>query len=60
MVKVIAIIENNHVTGVKYGTVEVADNTPTIENAKSAYDSARVKIQSARTKKIRSERTKNK
>ncbi|MBO5946587.1 MAG: hypothetical protein J6Q44_00390 [Alphaproteobacteria bacterium] len=60
MTKVIAIIENNHITGVKYGTVEVADNTSTIETAKSAYDSARAKIQSARTKKIRGERTKNK
>lgn len=60
MTKVIGIIENNHITGVKYGTIEVDENITKIENAKSAYDSAVAKIQSARTKKIRGERTKNK
>ena len=60
MVKVIAIIENNHVTGVKYGMVEVDEKVSEIERAKSAYDSAIAKVQSARTKKMRGERTKNK
>ena len=60
MKKVIGIIEDNSITGVKYGTIEVDENTTKIERAKSAYDSAVAKVQSARTKKIRGERTKNK
>lgn len=53
MPKIVTIIEDNAITGVKYGTVEIDDNTSTIENAKSAFDSARAKIQSTHTKKIR-------
>lgn len=60
MVKVIGIIENDPITGVKYGTIEVDEKVSEIERAKSAYDSAIAKVQSARTKKIRGERTKNK
>ena len=60
MVKVIGIIENDPITGVKYGTIEVDENTTKIEQAKSAYDSAVAKVQATRAKKIRSERTKNK
>lgn len=60
MTKVIGIIENNSVTGVKYGMVEVDEKVSEIERAKSAYDSTVAKVQSARTKKMRGERTKNK
>jgi hypothetical protein len=60
MVKVIGIIENDSITGVKYGTIEVKENVSKIEQAKSAYDSTVAKIQSARTKKMRGEKTKNK
>lgn len=60
MVKVIGIIENDSITGVKYGTIEVKENVSKIEQAKSAYDSAVTKVQATRAKKIRSEKTKNK
>ena len=60
MVKVIGIIENDSITGVKYGTIEVKENVSKIEQAKSAYDSAVAKVQATRAKKIRGERTKNK
>ena len=60
MVKVIGIIENDAITGVKYGTIEVDENTTKIEHAKSAYDSAVAKVKSSHAKKIRSEKTKNK
>lgn len=60
MVKVIGIIENDSITGVKYGTIEVKENVSKIEQAKSTYDSAVAKAQSTRAKKIRSEKTKNK
>ena len=60
MVKVIGIIENDAITGVKYGTIEVDENTTKIEHAKSAYDSAVAKVKSSQAKKIRSEKTKNK
>lgn len=60
MVKVIGIIENDSITGVKYGTIEVDENISEIKRAKSAYDSAVAKVQSTRAKKIRSEKTKNK
>lgn len=60
MVKVIGIIENDSITGVKYGTVEVATPVSEIKRAKSTYDSAVAKVQSTRAKKIRNEKTKNK
>lgn len=60
MVKVIGIIENDPITGVKYGTIEVKENVSKIEQAKSAYDSAATKVQATRAKKIRNEKTKNK
>lgn len=60
MVKVIGIIENDSITGVKYGTIEVDENISEIKRAKSAYDSAVAKVQSTRAKKIRNEKTKNK
>lgn len=60
MVKVIGIIENDPITGVKYGMVEVDEKVSEIERAKSAYDSAAAKVQATRAKKIRGEKTKNK
>lgn len=60
MVKVIGIIENDPITGVKYGTIEVKENVSKIEQAKSTYDSAAAKVQATRAKKIRGEKTKNK
>ena len=60
MVKVISIVKDDPITGVKYGMVEVDEKVSEIERAKSAYDSAVAKVQSARTKKMRGERTKNK
>lgn len=56
MAKVVTIIEDNSITGVRYGTVEVPE-TPV--DIKRAYKQAeRIKTQQKR--KIRSERTKNK
>lgn len=56
MAKVVTIIEDNSITGVRYGTVEVPQ-TPV--DIKRAYKQAeRIKTQQKR--KIRSERTKNK
>lgn len=60
MVKVIGIIEDNSITGVKYGTVEVDESVSKIKSAKSAYASAVAKVQTTRAKKIRSEHTKRK
>lgn len=60
MVKVIGIVENDSITGVKYGTIEVDEHTSEIERAKSTYDSAAAKVKSSQAKKIRSEKTKNK
>ena len=60
MVKVIGIIENDVITGVKYGTIEVDENISEIDRAKSAYDSAVAKAKSSQAKKVRSENTKNK
>lgn len=56
MTKVVTIIENNPITGVRYGTVEVPQ-TPV--DIKRAYQQAeRIKTQQKR--KIRSEHTKKK
>ena len=60
MVKVITIIEDSSITGVKYGTVEVDEYVSKIESAKSAYDSAVAKVQTTRAKKIRNKYTKHK
>lgn len=60
MTKVIGIIENDSITGVKYGTIEVDTPVSDIERAKSVYDSAVAKVKSSQAKKIRSEKTKNK
>ncbi len=60
MVKVIGIIEDNPITGIKYGEILIDENVSKIERAKSAYDSTVAKVQATRAKKIRSEKTKNK
>lgn len=56
MVKVIKIVEDNSITGIKYGTVEMPE-TP-IEK-KRAHDTFK-KVQRAHTAKVRGERTKKK
>lgn len=60
MVKVIGIIEDNPITGVKYGTIEVNEHTSEIQRAKYAYDSAVAKVKLSQAKKIRSKKIKNK
>lgn len=56
MVKTIGIIENNSITGVKYGTVEVPQTPIEIKRAHEQFK----KVRSARTAKVRGERTKKK
>ena len=60
MVKIIGIIEDNPITGVKDGTREGKEETSKIQLAKSAYDSAVAKVKSSQAKKIRSQKIKNK
>ncbi|MBQ4070233.1 MAG: hypothetical protein IJD52_02565 [Alphaproteobacteria bacterium] len=57
MVKVIKIIEDNGITGVRYGTVEVPQ-TP-IENKRTAIERFK-KTRATCAAKIRGERTKKK
>lgn len=56
MAKVVTIIENNHITGVNYGTVKVPETTVDI---KRAYQQAE-RIKTHQKRKIRSEHTKKK
>ena len=56
MAKVIGIIEDNAITGVKYGTVEVPQTPIEIKRAHEQFK----KVRSARTAKVRGERTKKK
>lgn len=58
--QIIGIVEDNQITGVKYGLIENTENVLELEHAKSAYDSAVAKVEQNRTKKIRGERTKHK
>ena len=58
MVKVIKIVEDNSITGVKYGTVEIAETPLEIKRA-HAQDTYK-KAHKAFTAKIRGERTKKK
>ncbi len=58
--QIIGIVEDNQITGVKYGLIENTENILELERAKSAYDSAVAKVEQNRTKKIRGERTKHK
>jgi hypothetical protein len=58
--EVVQIIENNPITGIKYGTVEIAENVTDINkkvtNAKHAFTTARM----AQTKRVHKNRTKSK
>lgn len=56
MVKVIGIIENNSVTGVQYGEIEVPETSTKIKHAQKQY----AKICAKKSQKVRSERTKSK
>ena len=58
--QIIGIVEDNQITGVKYGLIENTENVLELERAKSAYDSAVAKVEQNRTKKIHGERTKHK
>ena len=56
MPKIVTIIEDNAITGVKYGTVEIPETPIEIKSASERFQ----KTRTARTTKIRGERTKNK
>lgn len=56
--KIIDIVDNNIITGVRYGTIDV--HAPEIKrDAARAYARAQ-RVQAARSKKIRNEHTKQK
>ena len=57
MTKVIRIVENNHVTGVVYGTVEIHDNTSA---SKQNYNQMIAKTTKARMRQLRDSRTRRK
>ena len=57
MTKVIKIIEDNHVTGVVYGTVEIHDNTSA---HKQNYNQMVAKTTKARMRQLRDSRTRRK
>lgn len=57
MTKVIRIVENNHITGVVYGTVETPDNVST---HKQNHNQMVAKTTKARMKQLRDSRTRRK
>ena len=57
MTKVIRIVENNHITGVVYGTVEMPDTAST---QKQRYNQMVAKTTKARMKQLRDSRTRRK
>ena len=57
MTKVIKIVENNHITGVVYGTVEIQDNEA---SHKQNYNQMIAKTTKARMKQLRDSRTRRK
>ena len=57
MTKVIKIVENNHITGVIYGTVEIQDNEV---SHKQNYKQMIAKTTKARMKQLRDSRTRRK
>ena len=57
MTKVIKIVENNHITGVVYGTVEIQDNKA---SHKQNYKQMIAKTTKARMKQLRDSRTRRK
>ncbi|MDW2975202.1 MAG: hypothetical protein R8M70_04125 [Alphaproteobacteria bacterium] len=56
MAEVVTIIEDNPITGVKYGTVEIPETTIEIKSASERFQ----KTRTASTTKIRGEHTKHK
>ena len=56
MAKVIGIIEDNSITGVKYGTIDVPETPRNLEHTQQTFE----RIKSVQIKKVRNERTKNK
>ena len=56
MTKVVTIVENDPITGVKYGTVELNEKPIKIQRAHDTFK----KAQRAHTAKVRGERTKKK
>lgn len=56
MTKVVTIVENDPITGVKYGTVEMHEKPIDIKRAHDTFK----KAQRAHTAKVRGERTKKK
>lgn len=56
MVKVIKIVEDNSITGVSYGTVEIPGTPLDIKRAQKQFE----KVSTQKTRKIRNERTKSK
>ena len=57
MTKIIKIVENNHITGVVYGTVEIQDNEV---SHKQNYKQMIAKTTKARIKQLRDSRTRRK
>jgi hypothetical protein len=57
MTKVIKIVENNHITGIVYGTVEIQDNEV---SHKQNYKQMIAKTTKARMKQLRDSRTRRK
>lgn len=57
MTKVIKIVENNHITGVVYGTVEIQDNEV---SHKQNYNQMVAKTTKARMRQLRDSRTRRK
>lgn len=56
MAKIITIVENDAVTGVRYGTVEIPEQSSNIKRAQKQFE----KISAQKNRKIRSENTKRK
>ena len=56
MTKIVTIVEDNPITGVKYGTVEIPETPIEIKRAHDTFK----KTQRAHTAKVRGERTKKK
>ncbi|MBR5153806.1 MAG: hypothetical protein IKW57_03370 [Alphaproteobacteria bacterium] len=64
MAKVLTIIENDPILGVKYGLVEIPDNEIQLPDQKhyaaAAYNAAQARLQSIKVKKIRANHTQSK
>lgn len=64
MAKVLTIIEDDPILGVKYGLVEIPDNEIPLPDQKhyiaAAYNSALARLQSSKANKIRANHTQSK